>query len=190
MTASDAACLTPVEFDALFDAAHTTVFRLEAMPSYAVPTDDASLLAFRNGTPRPVRSVRTNPWLRRVAVTTAAGVRWSRVRVVVWPLNEYTRWELLAYVESQSAGEEILLVDHDQVGDLGPDYWLFDGGTEDASAVVLRYSPAGALERFEQVKHAETIAAMHDAQQRIATPAQPLNVFLAEHAEVVGVRLV
>ena len=48
--------------------------------------------------------MRTSPWLRRIAETTAAGKPWSRVHVVDEPLSEYVRFEMVTYRES-AAGE-------------------------------------------------------------------------------------
>lgn len=166
--------MTAEEFNALFDGARHTVFRLETLQTYAVSAEDASLRAFREGTARPVRSVATSPWLRRIAVTTAQGVEWSRVRVVEHPLTEYTRWAMLAYVESQAAGEHIAI--SETVLD-GPDFWLIDAGTSEARGVLMHYTPAGELLGREFVDAALTgLVARRDAAR---DGAVPLNEFLA-----------
>ncbi len=119
--------MTSEEFNALFDAFHTTVFRLEGLPDYAVGGFDAErLAAFRDGKPMPERSVRTSPWLARIAVTTVNRKAWERVRVVDEPLTEYQRYELLAYQESQAAGEQIRVLTRSEAGEWGSDFWLFD----------------------------------------------------------------
>lgn len=71
-------------FDSLFESFERTVFRLEALPAYEVGGADAERFqAFQEGRPLSVRSVRTSPWLARIAVSTVtAGKAWSRVRVV------------------------------------------------------------------------------------------------------------
>jgi hypothetical protein len=83
--------VTPEEFDDAFDQFRVSAFRLETMQYYSVSAEDARIRAFREGTPRPERSVRTSPWLRRIALTTAAGKLWSRVHVIKEPLSEYLR---------------------------------------------------------------------------------------------------
>jgi len=174
--------MTAEEFAALFDAAEHSVFRLEARQAYAVPTDDASLTAFQEGRPRPERSVRTSPWLARIAATTAAGVAWSRVRVVDRPLTEYTRWELLAYVESQAVGEQISLVDLEIVDgtiDLRQDFWLFDGDTPHPQAVILHYTPDGQVEQREFVVDVTVVAELVRRRDAATLHAVPLNEFLA-----------
>jgi len=88
------------EFDAWFDRFERSTFRLETLQRYAVSEEDERLRAFREGTPRPERSVRTSPWLRRIAVTTVAGKRWQRVHIVEHPFSEYLCYEIEGYVES------------------------------------------------------------------------------------------
>ena len=88
------------EFDAWFDRFERSTFRLETLQRYAVSEEDERLRAFREGAPRPERSVRTSPWLRRIAVTTVAGKRWQRVHIVEHPLSEYLCYEIEGYVES------------------------------------------------------------------------------------------
>jgi uncharacterized protein DUF6879 len=175
--------VTPDELNHLFDSAHSNVFRLEKLQTYAVPADDASLVAFRRGTPRPERSVRTNAFLRRVAVRTlTAGVAWSRARLVEWPLTEYTRWELLGYVESQAAGEEIRLVDAGRVEDVvarAPDFWLFDAGTPDARAVLMHYTGDGRLVERELVADPAEVARLATIKDEVVRRAASLNEFLA-----------
>jgi hypothetical protein len=174
--------VTEEDFAALFDTFQHTAFRLEALQTYDVTAETEAVRAFREGLPRPERSVRTSPWLRRVAVSTAQGKQWSRVRVVSYPLTEYTRYELVGYVESQAAGEHIQLVDFDRVGDLGPDFWLFDAGTPHARAVLMRYTVDGKIEGFELVTDPNQLERLQSIQHTAEAHAVPLNEFLARSA--------
>lgn len=169
--------LDAAAFDVLFDTAVTSVFRMETRQSYAVSAEDASLVAFRTGAARPERSIRTSPWLARVARQVAAGVDWSRVRVIERPLTEYTRWALLAYVESQAVGERIQITEVSAAP--AEDFWLIDPDGPDARAVWMRYDQAGVLLGRVLVTHPAKIrdlVAARDAAQRVAVP---LNAFLA-----------
>lgn len=172
--------MTGEDFAALFDTFQHTAFRLEGLQTYDAPAEAEAVRAFREGLPRPERSVRTSPWLRRVAVTTAQGKQWSRVRVVAYPLTEYTRYELVGYVESQAAGEHIQLADADQVGDLGPDFWLFDAGTPDAQAVLMRYTVDGQIQGFEHLTDPDELERLQRIQSTAEAHAVPLNTFLVE----------
>ena len=140
------------------------VFRLETRQSYAIPADDDELVAFRTGAPRPERSVRTSAWLRRIAAQTVTRqVYWSRLRVIDYPLSEYTRFELVAFVESRAAGEEIRLVESSVGVD---DFWLVDGGTEHAVGVLMHYDDAGHLQGREQVVDPNALAGLRTVRDR------------------------
>ncbi|MBV9140310.1 MAG: hypothetical protein JO115_05245 [Pseudonocardiales bacterium] len=140
--------MTPDDFNAAFDKFKVSAFRLECLQTYAVSDENPRLRAFREGLPRPERSVRTSPWLRRIAATTIDGKAWTRVRLVRHPLTEYTRYELIGFAESQTAGEQIRIVDlnrHPELSDLGPDFWLFDAGQPGELAIVMRYEAGSVL---------------------------------------------
>ena len=176
--------LAPTDFDAVFAAfaaspTSTSVFRWEALQRYEVASDEPSLVAFREGTPRPERSVRTSPWLARIATSTLAGKDWRRVRHVVEPLSEYLRWELLAYVESQSAGEQITVHTSPDIP-AAPDFWLFDGAPSDQCAVLMHYDADGAPHRYELLEHdAPQYAELAEVRDQVSAAAVPLNRFLA-----------
>jgi hypothetical protein len=145
--------VTPDEFNAAFDGFRVSAFRLECLQTYAVSAEDARLRAFREGLPRPERSVRTNPWLARIAATTITGKEWTRARLVRHPLTEYTRYELIGFTESQAVGDQTRIVDLDtrpELADLGPDFWLFDAGAPDEFAIIMRYDAAGAVLSYER----------------------------------------
>ena len=145
--------MTPEEFDAVFDTFQASAFRLETLQSYAISAEDAWLRAFREGLPRPERSIRTSAWLRRVAVSTMAGKSWSRVRLVRHPLSEYLRYEILGYIESAAVGEETRIVDLDlypHLKDLGPDFWHFDADEPGEFAIAMLYDPDGNILHCER----------------------------------------
>lgn len=176
--------MTGADLAALFDTVTHTAFRLETRQSYDVAGDLAGLRAFRNGLPRPERSVRTNAFLRRIAQQTIAGARWSRVRVVEYPLTEYVRYELLGYVESQAAGEEIRLVDRDFVEDIGEDFWLLDAGTPRGRAVLMHYDDQGRIVDRELASDAALLAQLAGRQAAVEIHAVSLNAFLAGCVDV------
>lgn len=166
------------DLSALFDSVTRTAFRLETLQTYDVSGELDSVRAFRDGLPRPERSVRTNPFLRRIALQTAVGVQWSRVRVVEYPLTEYVRYELLGYVESQAAGEQISLVDREVARDLGPDFWLLDAGMPSARAVLMHYDEEGRIVDRELTTDPDVLVRLAGQQAAAETYAVPLNAFL------------
>ncbi len=174
--------MTPEDFDALFDALHESAFRLEALPQYRVGgAEQERLNAYLNGRPLPERSVRTQPWVARLAVSTVtAGISWSRVRVVDEPPTDYQRYQLeSSYRESQAVGEQIRVVSRSAVGEVGPDFWLLDAGTEWASAVVMRYDDDGRWLGADLVTDPATVAELDARRTAVTEVAVPLNEFLA-----------
>lgn len=185
--------LTATEFDELFQRfadspTSTSVFRWEARQYYAIPSDEPSLVAFREGTPRPERSVRTSPWLARIATSTDAGKDWSRLRYIAEPLTEYVRWELLAYVESQAAGERILIRTGAAAQPSRVDFWVFDG-TEPADryGILMHYEDDGTPIEFEYVDRPDAVAQMQlTAEDLVADGSTPLNAWLAARQGATG----
>jgi len=174
--------VTPEEFNDLFDQFRVSAWRLEARQRYTSPGEDDRIRAWREGKPRPERSVRTSPWLRRVAVSTAQGRQWGRVHVVQHPLSEYLRYEMFGYVESAAAGEEIRIADQaasPELGVLGPDFWLFDGGTDGARAVLMHYDDDGRLAEYEPTSASAALAECYRVQNLVLAHSVPLNAYLA-----------
>lgn len=170
------------DFDAYFDRFTTDVFRLENLQHYAVSEEDARLRAFRQGTPRPERSVRTEPWLARIAVTTVAGKSWQRVHVVDHPLSEYLQYELVGYVESQAAGEQIAIADRASDGSLarlGEDFWLFDANSSDAYAILMHYDDVGRFVGFEHTVEPSVLEQCRSEREIALRHSVNLNTYLA-----------
>src|SRR6266566_1026013 len=119
-----------------------SAFRLETLQRYAVEAEAERFRAWADGRPLPERSPRSSPWLRQMAETTEAGVKWSRVHLVKAPLTAYLRYEFVSYRESALAGQEARIVDldaHPELAMLHEDFWLIDGDEPTALAVLMRY---------------------------------------------------
>lgn len=178
--------MTPDEFDAAFDRATRSVFRLETLQQYTVGAEEAAIEAFRRGDPRPERSVRTSPWLARIATSTVAGVEWSRIHVVDEPLSEYVRYEVNGYVESQAAGERIGIAPRGAARDLDglrDDFWLFDAGTSDAYAVLMSYDQDGRWLGADLTADTAVLADLVARRDVASRHAVPLNVYLSSRRE-------
>ena len=174
--------MTPAEFDACFDRFKESVWRLETLQRYTIDEEEERIRAWREGEPRPERSVRTSPWLRRVAVSTADGKEWGRVHVVEHPLSEYLRYQIAGYIESAAAGEEIRIADKSAdpaLADIGPDFWLFDGDSPEAFAILMRYDEAGHWLGADYTTDPETLGRCRQAQAVALRHSVPLNVYLA-----------
>lgn len=131
---------------ALLHGFQRSAFRLETLQQYAVEAEAERFRAWLERRPLPERSVRTSPWLQRLAETTEAGIKWSRVHLVKRPLTDYLGYEFVSYRESARAGQETRIVDlddHPELAMLHEDFWLLDADEPTALAVVMRYDPAG-----------------------------------------------
>jgi hypothetical protein len=179
-----------VDLDALFDRC-LTAFRLEQREFYNVGGDEAvRIAAFRSGMPRPERSVRTNPWLARIARTTAAGTRWRRLRVLDEPLTEYQRYQVVGgtYLESQTAGDQTLIVSRRLATPwlrfaggtrLVGDFWLLDHGLPTEHLVALDYTNDGQFVGNRVVGDPAERAAMLTVATELVEDATPLPEYLA-----------
>lgn len=175
--------MTLEEFNACFDQFRFDAFRLETLQAYEVDEEDASYSAWRSGRPRPDCSVRTDPWMRRIAVTTAAGKRWSRVHVVDEPLTGYLRYELVGYVEQAAVGEEIRIAPRRGNPDLAAlrdDFWLFDyDDPARAFAIIMRYDGAGHWLGADRSAGPEVLDRCRDQRMLALQASVPLNEYLA-----------
>lgn len=183
MTSEHYQALTGDEFDALFDEVRKSAFRYEGLPVYAVDEEDEDLAAWRAGRAMAERSVRTDPWLTRIARQTVMdGVDWCRVRHVTSPPSWYVAFEVPGYIESQAVGERILLTER-QVWD-GPDFWLLDADTRRARAVIQTYGPGGEHIRNELVPpRSRLVNELERVADDLVRVATPLNQWIVEHRD-------
>jgi hypothetical protein len=106
----------------------TDQFRLEALPQYLVPQEDDDFDAWKRGS-RELPTPDTSPWLAHIRDTTDAGVRWSRVRILDYPLATYSEFELHGYQANAAAGESIYVADRQWYRGFDgfrDDFWIFD----------------------------------------------------------------
>jgi hypothetical protein len=176
--------VTPEEFDACFDQFEVSAWRLQVRQDYLGPGEAERIAAWRAGKPRPERSVRTSPWLRRVAVTTAVGGKqWGRVQVIGEQVSDYLQYWLVSAVESAAAGEDIRIANGaDAVWlerDAWPEFWLFDAGRPTAHAVLMHYNDQGAVEEYELVDGGPVLDDCHSIRELALWVSVPLNFYLA-----------
>jgi hypothetical protein len=126
---------------------------LETLPQYLVPEEYEEFTAWHRGD-RNLPTPESSPWLAHIRDTTAAGVHWWRVRVLDYPLTEYSAYELHGYQANVAAGEDIFVADrawHRELTDLREDFWIFD------HQIVVRmiYDQDGHFLRPELVSRSE-----------------------------------
>jgi hypothetical protein len=64
--------MTPEEFNAEFDKIRKSAFRFEGLAVYDIDEEDEDLVAWQRGLAMAERSVRTSPWLARIARQTVS----------------------------------------------------------------------------------------------------------------------
>jgi hypothetical protein len=159
-----------------------SAFKLETRQQTAIGEEAERLAAFREHRPRPDRSVATTPYLQWVARATLDGKPWVRVRIVEYPLTEYTRYQVVGYQESAAAGERIFIVDRARdplLDSLHQDFWLFDEGSRTELALLLLYTPEGGYAGCRPASPAE-LRQLRQARETVLSLATPLNEFIAE----------
>lgn len=174
--------ITAEKFDALFDSFRATVYRLETLPAYDVGGAEAArIAAWRAGQARPEQSVRTQPWLARIAMSTLVdGKRWARTRILDDPLTEYQRFQLDSMREAQVVGTEMRVAHRSDVGDgTGPDFWLFDAGLDEEHAVVMHYDEVGHWLGADLTTDPSVLTELAERRAAADAVSVPLNEFLA-----------
>jgi hypothetical protein len=174
--------VTPPGFDRIFETFRSSAFRLATRDWYLDDEEAEDYAAFLAGTYEPVRSYLTDPWLGRVAETTAAGKAWQRVQVIRHPLSDYLRFELGEYEANVDAGEDVrvAIADLDEssaLADLTEDFWLFDADTAEPHAVLLRYDHDGRMVGFKPTVDPQTLRRCLRDRDLAVTRSIPLSQY-------------
>jgi hypothetical protein len=115
------------EFNQLFRTFQHTAFRLEVRDTYDASYENESLRKFLAGEPDDLPWMQD--WLAMIRDATSKGRRFRRVRVVSWPLTDYSRFGVWCARFTNAAGEDIRYLTRDRAQAEGlpeHDYWLFD----------------------------------------------------------------
>lgn len=151
-------------------------FRLETLPTYLVPQEADEFARWKAGD----RTLLTGTdWHRNIRDTTAAGARWSRVRVLDYPLTEYSRYELHGYQGNALFGEHINVADRAwslELGGLREDFWQFDYST-----VRMVYDAAGHFLYPELVDDPDEVSRLRAVRAIAEHHAVPLTEFLTNY---------
>jgi cation diffusion facilitator CzcD-associated flavoprotein CzcO len=102
------------------------------------------------------------PWWDFIRTKTKEGVNMSRVRMLVYPLNDYTKAELVAHAKSALCGDDIRTITDTECVSLGfepVDFWLIDNTT----CLLMNYTNEGEwlgfdvvtehIEKYTEMKH-------------------------------------
>ncbi len=167
------------QFSQLLTGFRSSAFRLEALQHYATAYDER-FQAFQAGRPLPPPSPAKQASMRLVAEATAAGKRFYRLHVVELPLTPYLRYELAAYSENLTAGEEIYIAEraaNPGLANLSQDFYLFD----DQVVVWFRYDTEGHLLGRERSSDPADLERCRRQRDLALAHAVPLDQFLASN---------
>lgn len=164
------------EWGALFTGFTRSAFRLETLQHYTAPDEREEFARFLAGAaPQPELSW----WTELARMHTAAGRTMSRVRVIVEPPSDYTRFELAAYPVMAAAGDDIRIISVSPgtwpAGVPHEDFWLFD----DHDLWVMNYDQAGVLLNAELLDDRQTVADHLRWRDVALDQAIPVNDYLA-----------
>ncbi|WP_405938274.1 hypothetical protein OG338_17815 [Streptomyces sp. NBC_00726] len=130
------------EWSARFEEFRREAWRLETLPQYLMPQEEAEFAAFGAGARVDPRTV-ANEYTDRLRRQVAEGRSQGRVHIVARPLSDYLRFEFSQYYAPHAlAGEQIRILD--VTGRANPlegvqDFWLFDR----SEVVLMNYDPDG-----------------------------------------------
>lgn len=145
----------------LYRTCRTSAWRLEVLQHYEVPDDRERQQAFHEGRPLPAPRQSKLDDLQLITELRRSGRDIGRVHVITWPLSDYVRYELAAYSENVTAGENVRIADasrHPDLLALTTDFALFDGETDAPQLVLFDYEPSGRITGYRHVQDAATIA--------------------------------
>lgn len=129
------------EFQAAFESASRSIFRLETLQYYAGDPNFDRFLA--GETWEDTESKRH--WVDLVLRRRRDGVVMQRVHAVTEPWSDYVRFEITwSYPPNVTAGEDVRIISGATAWP-GPDFWMFD----DRYVWLMHYTVDGALERVE-----------------------------------------
>lgn len=120
-----------------FEEAQKSLFRWEALQEYRVEGDDD---------PKELQE-----WWHFIENKTKNGVVMQRVRLVAYPLTDYTKKEIEVHKQSAKRGDDIRYVLEDDMYDLEhmPDFWIVDNKT----VLMMKYDMNGVYEGFNVAKN-------------------------------------
>jgi len=165
----------PAGFDAAFDTAQSSAFRLETLQRYGNSGEDPALDAFISGQPY-VLTPGKRSWTSLVRDRRRVGCVMQRVHVVTEPLTDYASFELTwGYGPNVAAGEDIRIV---PVGEGEPwpaglprdtDFWLFDA----SKLYAMHYDQDGTwlgVDLVTDPSRVDQAVAWRDAALRLGIP--------------------
>ncbi|MFB6722884.1 DUF6879 family protein [Kribbella sp. NPDC056345] len=168
------------EWLSLFEDFSQSAFRLEGLQTYDATGEEEEAVArfLADGT----YDLDLSWWTSMVKGHTDSGHKMTRVRVIVEPLTDYTRFELAGYPQMDAAGDEIRIIEAPEgtwpEGVPQHDFWLFD----DRDVWQMHYDDAYAFVGAELVSDPDDIAEHLRWRDAAIAQSVPLADYLAKAA--------
>lgn len=126
-----------------FQNTKKSAFRLETLQDYNEKEEVEEFLKTGKVDPQD-----NDDWHQIIKVARARNAIMQRVRIIKFPLTDYTKFEIEHYKYSQKAGEEIYIIEYSRFQQLSlkitKDFWLFD----DTIALAMNYNTSGSFNGF------------------------------------------
>jgi hypothetical protein len=169
--------VTIEEFGGLFARFESDAFRLELLPAYRVPEEEAEFADFLHGAPLSRR--RNGDWPSVISAGVSSGKTMRRARALSSPPTPYQRYELeWCYPYSVDAGEHIRVIRPDEfiavAGDLPTDFWMFD----ERLVIRMLYAADGIFLGVEEVPATDVSRYVSLANQ-LWPLGEPLSIYLS-----------
>lgn len=145
-----------MNIESYFNNAKVSMFRFEALQVYDVGVDDMS-------------DEEMIPWRAFVKEKVESGVLMQRVRLLTYPLTDYTIRELEIHKKSVVCGDDIRTVDSEIFNRLNieaKDFWLID----DEVCLEMNYGESGKWLGFEMSNDIEKYIKIKEVLLRNSTP--------------------
>lgn len=120
-------------------SATTSLFRFETLQEYKVDGDG-------------IEDEGMKEWWNFIASKSKEGVRMERVRLIVEPLTDYTKNELIVHTKSKKFGDDIRIIKEDAFKNLNlsqQDFWLID----ERVVLLMKYGTRGEYLGFDVVEN-------------------------------------
>jgi hypothetical protein len=167
------------EWRVLFTGFTRSAFRLETLQHYSEPIEADAFAQFRAGHDP---AIDMSWWLGMAIGHNEAGHRMSRVRIVVEPPSDYTRFEFALYPSMVATGDDIRVIPIAEsewpAGIPHEDFWLFD----DRDLWVIEYDSIGTFLGADLIQNDHAVDRRRQWRDIAWSEAIPVNEYLANTA--------
>jgi len=153
-------------------AARTSLFRFEYLQDFSAT--DSTLFAKWQKAGNIENDSDLQSWWDFLNQKHHEGVVTSRVRLVEFPISEYTSFELQIHRETARRGDDVRIITRDQFDKLAipyTDFWIID----DVTVIGMRYGNHGKFEGLE--KHMGNEDEYRVAKKKLIAHSVPIAQF-------------